>query len=110
MEQPMSPAPDLEIDDPKTIDKYYESVNVEQESRLYRNCLKRLKHSMLANKRMVSWDYDQFIQNYNMYSMGKTIAELHVMLKLLEKGIPKKTKTPVVLTIREGRDQDLQRK
>ncbi|GJX42035.1 hypothetical protein Tco_0257025 [Tanacetum coccineum] len=30
-------------------------------------------------------DYDQFVQNYNMYSMGKTIAELHAMLKLHEK-------------------------
>ncbi|GKD20451.1 retrotransposon protein, putative, ty1-copia subclass, partial [Tanacetum coccineum] len=31
-------------------------------------------------------DYDQFIQNYNMHSMGKTIAELHVMLKRGAKG------------------------
>ncbi|GKA12601.1 hypothetical protein Tco_0692147 [Tanacetum coccineum] len=35
-------------------------------------------------------DYDQFVQNYNMHSMGKTIAKLHAMLKLHEKGIPKK--------------------
>nr|GEU48792.1 hypothetical protein [Tanacetum cinerariifolium] len=47
-------------------------------------------------------DYDQFIQNYNMHSMGKTIAELHAMLKLYEKGIPKKAATPIVLAIREG--------
>ncbi|GJS79067.1 hypothetical protein Tco_0728948 [Tanacetum coccineum] len=39
-------------------------------------------------------DYDQFVQNYNMHSMGKTIAEVHAMLKLHEKGIPKKAKTP----------------
>ncbi|GJR63154.1 zinc finger, CCHC-type containing protein [Tanacetum coccineum] len=38
-------------------------------------------------------DYDQFVQNYNMHSMGKTIAELHVMLKLYKKGIPKKAET-----------------
>ncbi|GJY44633.1 zinc finger, CCHC-type containing protein [Tanacetum coccineum] len=31
-------------------------------------------------------DYDQFVQNYNMHSMGKTLAELHAMLKLHEKG------------------------
>ncbi|GKC29226.1 hypothetical protein Tco_1036520 [Tanacetum coccineum] len=48
-------------------------------------------------------EYDQFVQNYNMHSMGKTIVELHVMLKLHEKGIPKKAETPVVLAIREGR-------
>nr|GEY51849.1 hypothetical protein [Tanacetum cinerariifolium] len=50
-------------------------------------------------------DYDQFIQNYNMHSMGKTLAELHVMQKLHEKGIPKKAKTFAVLAIREGKIQ-----
>ncbi|GKC56812.1 hypothetical protein Tco_1084410, partial [Tanacetum coccineum] len=39
-------------------------------------------------------NYDQFIQNYNMHSIGKTTAELHAMLKLHEKGIPKKAETP----------------
>ncbi|GKB61781.1 retrotransposon protein, putative, ty1-copia subclass [Tanacetum coccineum] len=39
-------------------------------------------------------DYDQFVQNYNMHSMGKSIVELHAMLKLHEKGIPKKAETP----------------
>ncbi|GJX75179.1 hypothetical protein Tco_0313774 [Tanacetum coccineum] len=38
-----------------------------------------------------------------MHIMGKTLAELHVMLKLHEKGILKKAKTPVVLAIREGK-------
>nr|GEW10957.1 hypothetical protein [Tanacetum cinerariifolium] len=47
-------------------------------------------------------DYDQFIHNYNMHIMGKTLAELHAMLKLHEKGIPKKSETPAVLAIREG--------
>ncbi|GKB22467.1 zinc finger, CCHC-type containing protein [Tanacetum coccineum] len=50
-------------------------------------------------------DYDQFVQNYNMHSMGKTLAELHAMLKLHEKGIPKKAETPAVLAIREGKIQ-----
>ncbi|GKB04158.1 retrotransposon protein, putative, ty1-copia subclass [Tanacetum coccineum] len=49
--------------------------------------------------------YDQFVQNYNMHSMRKTIAELHVMLKLYEKGIPKKAETPAVFAIREGKIQ-----
>ncbi|GJU81632.1 hypothetical protein Tco_1283997 [Tanacetum coccineum] len=43
------------------------------------------------------------MQNYNMHGMGKTIPELHAMLKLAEKGIPKKT--PVVLAIRQGQIQ-----
>ncbi|GKA93300.1 hypothetical protein Tco_0815286 [Tanacetum coccineum] len=55
-------------------------------------------------------DYDQFIQNYNMHSLGKTIAELHAMLKLHEKGIPKKAETHAVLTIREGKIQKNKRK
>ncbi|GKB30055.1 hypothetical protein Tco_0869456, partial [Tanacetum coccineum] len=35
----------------------------------------------------LSKDYDQFVQNYNMHGMGKTIPELHAMLKLVEKGV-----------------------
>ncbi|GJW26831.1 hypothetical protein Tco_0040642 [Tanacetum coccineum] len=50
-------------------------------------------------------DYDQFVQNYNMHSMGKTKAELHAMMKLYEKGISKKAENPVVLAIREGKIQ-----
>ncbi|GJX82637.1 retrotransposon protein, putative, ty1-copia subclass [Tanacetum coccineum] len=41
---------------------------------------------------------------------GKTIAELHVMLKLHEKGIPKKAETPAMLAIREGKIQKDKRK
>ncbi|GKD83919.1 retrotransposon protein, putative, ty1-copia subclass [Tanacetum coccineum] len=52
--------------------------------------------------------YDQFMQNYNMNSMGKTIPELHAMLKLLEKSIPKKALA--VLSIRQGKIQNLNHK
>ncbi|GJS88788.1 retrotransposon protein, putative, ty1-copia subclass [Tanacetum coccineum] len=48
-------------------------------------------------------DCDQFVQNYNMHDMGKTIPKLHAMLKLIEKGIPKKTL--VVLAMRQGQIQ-----
>nr|GEU64613.1 hypothetical protein [Tanacetum cinerariifolium] len=78
VEQPTGPAPGPETADSDTINKYYETVNLEQE------------------------DYDQFVQNYNMPNTGKTIAELCAMLKLHEKGIPKKAETPVVLAIREA--------
>ncbi|GJW03235.1 zinc finger, CCHC-type containing protein [Tanacetum coccineum] len=37
--------------------------------------------------------------------LGKTIVELHVMLKLHEKSIPKKAETLAVLAIREGKIQ-----
>ncbi|GJX02924.1 hypothetical protein Tco_0188840, partial [Tanacetum coccineum] len=46
-----------------------------------------------------TYDYDQFVQNYNMHGMGKTIHELHVMLKLTEKSIL--NKAPAVLAIRQ---------
>nr|GEW40223.1 hypothetical protein [Tanacetum cinerariifolium] len=91
VEQPIGPAPDPETTNPDTIDKYYESVNLE----LNKNCLKQSKHFTLANRRM----------NYNMYIMGKMLVELHVMLKLHEKGILKKAETSAVLVIREGKIQ-----
>ncbi|GJY30113.1 zinc finger, CCHC-type containing protein [Tanacetum coccineum] len=78
--------------------------------------LKRLGYAML-NELGVSLilnslnkDYDQFVQNYNMHSMGKIIAELHVMLKLYEKCISKKAETPAVLAIREVKIQKDKRK
>nr|GEV41789.1 hypothetical protein [Tanacetum cinerariifolium] len=47
-------------------------------------------------------DYDQFFLNYNMHRIGKMIAELNAILKLCEKGILTKAKTPVVLDIQGG--------
>ncbi|GJZ72488.1 zinc finger, CCHC-type containing protein [Tanacetum coccineum] len=64
---------------------------------------KELGVSLILNS--LNKDYDQFVHNYNMHSMGKTIAELHVMLKLHKKDIPKKAKTPAVLAIRGGKIQ-----
>nr|GEU44029.1 zinc finger, CCHC-type [Tanacetum cinerariifolium] len=175
VEQPIGPAPDQTVD-PDTIDKYYESVNLEQEfaclmlssmspdlrrtlekynvfdmmkelktmfeehakqelfetvkafhaykqedgqslssyhlkMKSYLDILERLGYDM-PNELGVSLilnslnkDYDQFVQNYNMHSMRKTIAELHDVLKLYEKGIPKKAETPTVLAMREGEIQ-----
>nr|GEU85155.1 hypothetical protein [Tanacetum cinerariifolium] len=34
-------------------------------------------------------EYEGFVQNYNMHSMGKTVNELHAMLKLHEQTLPK---------------------
>nr|GEV11765.1 hypothetical protein [Tanacetum cinerariifolium] len=34
-------------------------------------------------------EYDGFVQNYNMHSIGKTVNELHAMLKLHEQTLPK---------------------
>nr|GEW29730.1 zinc finger, CCHC-type [Tanacetum cinerariifolium] len=48
-------------------------------------------------------DYEQFVLNYNMHSMGKTFAERHAMLKLTKKGLFKKVDTPIILAIRGGK-------
>ncbi|GKF15744.1 hypothetical protein Tco_0057206, partial [Tanacetum coccineum] len=65
--------------------------------------LNELGVSLILNS--LNKDYDQFVQNYNMHSMGKMLAELHAMLKLHKKGILKKAETPTMLAIREGKIQ-----
>ncbi|GKA72689.1 zinc finger, CCHC-type containing protein [Tanacetum coccineum] len=132
--------PNPKTDDPNTIDKYHETINLEQEAKQelfetikafhackqeegqsvstyiltmkgYLDTLERrgyvipkeLDVSLILNS--LNKDYDQLVQNYNMHNIGKSIVELHYMLKLHEKGIPKKAKTPVVLAIREGKIQ-----
>ncbi|GJZ79312.1 hypothetical protein Tco_0644149 [Tanacetum coccineum] len=50
-------------------------------------------------------DFDSFVQNYNMHGMGKTVNELHAMLKLHEDTLPKKDVNPTLHAIRAGRVQ-----
>ncbi|GJZ07336.1 retrotransposon protein, putative, ty1-copia subclass [Tanacetum coccineum] len=51
----------------------------------------------------LSKEYDSFVQNYNMHSMGKTVNELHDMLKLHEETLPKKVDAPALHAIRTGK-------
>nr|GFA58476.1 hypothetical protein [Tanacetum cinerariifolium] len=44
-------------------------------------------------------EYDGFVQNYNMHSMGKTVNELHAMLNLHEQTLPKNN-APALYAIR----------
>nr|GEV91615.1 zinc finger, CCHC-type [Tanacetum cinerariifolium] len=44
-------------------------------------------------------DFDSFVQNYNMHGMGKTVNELHAMLKLHEETLPKKDANPALHAI-----------
>nr|GEV01420.1 retrotransposon protein, putative, Ty1-copia subclass [Tanacetum cinerariifolium] len=46
-------------------------------------------------------EFDGFVQNYNMHSLGKTINELHAMLKLHEQTLPK-TNAPTLHADRAG--------
>ncbi|GKE15740.1 hypothetical protein Tco_1423317 [Tanacetum coccineum] len=64
--------------------------------RSYIDNLERLGHPVSLNLAtsliLVSLrkEYDSFVQNYNIHGMGKTVNELHAMLKLHEKTLPKK--------------------
>nr|GEY20922.1 hypothetical protein [Tanacetum cinerariifolium] len=49
-------------------------------------------------------EYDGFVQNYNMHNMGKTVNELHAMLKLHEQTLPKNN-APALNDIRAGKVQ-----
>ncbi|GJY99841.1 hypothetical protein Tco_0517271 [Tanacetum coccineum] len=110
LEQPLSPAPELETGDLETINAYYELVNAQQEIKGNLDSLERLGYPMpqeLCVSHILNSlfkDYEKFVQNYNMHSMRKTIAELHAMLRLTEKWLPKKAATPVVLSIRGAKD------
>nr|GFC97922.1 zinc finger, CCHC-type [Tanacetum cinerariifolium] len=48
-------------------------------------------------------EFDSFVQNYNIYSMGKTVNELHAMLKLYEQTLTKKD--PALHVIQAGKVQ-----
>ncbi|GKF95827.1 hypothetical protein Tco_0288562 [Tanacetum coccineum] len=62
----------------------------------YLDQLERLKNLMPLELRVsliltsMSKEYNGFVQNNNMHSTRKTVAELHAMLKLHEKRFPKK--------------------
>nr|GEU51822.1 hypothetical protein [Tanacetum cinerariifolium] len=49
-------------------------------------------------------EYDGFVQNYNMHSMGKIVNELHAMLKLHEQTMPQ-SNAPALNAIRAGKVQ-----
>ncbi|GJR23630.1 retrotransposon protein, putative, ty1-copia subclass [Tanacetum coccineum] len=51
-------------------------------------------------------EFDRFVQNYNMHSLGKTVNELHAMLKLHEQtlNLPKNN-APALHAIRAGKVQ-----
>ncbi|GJX17412.1 zinc finger, CCHC-type containing protein [Tanacetum coccineum] len=52
-------------------------------------------------------EYDSFVQNYNMHSMGKSVNELHAMLMLHEVMLPKKVVAPVHHAIRAEKDANV---
>ncbi|GJU24256.1 retrotransposon protein, putative, ty1-copia subclass [Tanacetum coccineum] len=107
LEQPLAPRPDPTASQ-AAHDAYDASFDAQNEMKSYLDTLERLGYAMSKELGVslilnsLNKDYDQFIQNYNMHSMGKTLAELHAMLKFHEKGILRKAETPTMLAIREG--------
>ncbi|GJU44312.1 hypothetical protein Tco_1201578 [Tanacetum coccineum] len=63
VEQPIGPAPDPETADPDTIDKYYESVNLEQE----------VAWIMLSS---MSPDLQRTLEKYNAFDMMKELKTI----------------------------------
>ncbi|GKC39499.1 zinc finger, CCHC-type containing protein [Tanacetum coccineum] len=82
----------------------------------YIDSLERLGHAMTQNLSVrlilvsLRKEYDGFVQNYNMLSMGKTVNELHAMLKLHEQTLPPKEVAHALHAIRAGRIQKNQKK
>ncbi|GJR04739.1 retrotransposon protein, putative, ty1-copia subclass [Tanacetum coccineum] len=76
----------------------------------YIDNLERLGHlvsiSLAVSLILVSLrkEYDSFVQNYNMHGMGKTVNELHAMLKLHEQTLPKRD-APALHAIRASKVQ-----
>nr|GEW88596.1 hypothetical protein [Tanacetum cinerariifolium] len=70
------------------------------------------KHELLQTVREFSHVQARrrFMQNYNIHNMGKTVNELHAMLKLQEQTMPKKDDAHALHAIRAGRVQKNQKK
>ncbi|GKF71346.1 hypothetical protein Tco_0207460, partial [Tanacetum coccineum] len=88
---------------------YVQQADQELLQTLYIDNLERLGHAMTRNLSfsiiLVSLrkEYDGFVQNYIMHSMGKTVNELHAILKLHEQTLPPKEVAPALHAIRAGR-------
>ncbi|GKE19575.1 zinc finger, CCHC-type containing protein [Tanacetum coccineum] len=82
----------------------------------YIDNLEHLGHAMTQNLSVslilvsLRKEYDGFVQNYNMHSMGKTVTELHAMLKLHEQTLPPKEFALALHAIRAGRIKKNQKK
>ncbi|GKC54478.1 zinc finger, CCHC-type containing protein [Tanacetum coccineum] len=84
--------------------------------KIYIDNLEHLGHAMTQNLSVslilvsLRKEYDGFVQNYSMHSMGKTVTGLHAMLKLHEQTLPPKEAAPALHAIRAGRIQKNQKK
>ncbi|GJW43204.1 cysteine-rich receptor-like protein kinase 8 [Tanacetum coccineum] len=86
---------------------YVQQADQELLQTSYIENLERLGHAMTQNLSVslilvsLRKEYEGFVQNYNMH--GKTVNELHAMLKLHEQTLPPKEVAPALHAIRAGR-------
>nr|GEU54043.1 hypothetical protein [Tanacetum cinerariifolium] len=99
LEQPIPPAPELL----QTTRDFHSCKQEERKSvssyvlkmKGYIDNLERLRHPVTLGLGVsliligLRKEFDGFVQNYNMHSLGKKINELHPMLKLHDKTLPK---------------------
>ncbi|GJR50023.1 retrotransposon protein, putative, ty1-copia subclass [Tanacetum coccineum] len=75
----------------------------------YIDQLESLGHPVTLNLRVslilvgLSKEYDSFVQNYKKHNMGKTVNELHAILKLHEETLPKKVVALALHAIKAGK-------
>ncbi|GKB70183.1 retrotransposon protein, putative, ty1-copia subclass [Tanacetum coccineum] len=91
----------IELIDPdgKKFDRVFQSIPTTRKLSTKKNLsdILNLDHSMMTRNRTpisliligLRKEFDRFVHNYNMHSMGKTVNELHAMLKLHEQTLPK---------------------
>ncbi|GJR49326.1 zinc finger, CCHC-type containing protein [Tanacetum coccineum] len=77
----------------------------------YIDNLERLGHPMTLGLTVsliligLGKEFDSFMQNYNMHNLGKTVNELHAMLKLHKQTLPKNN-APALHVIRTGKKRN----
>ncbi|GKA93063.1 hypothetical protein Tco_0815049 [Tanacetum coccineum] len=74
----------------------------------YRTLMSNLRTFLITWRTLLNGltsDFADFVKNYNMHNMRKTIGEIHALLIEYEKGLPKKAATPQVPMIQGGRIQ-----
>ncbi|GJW59445.1 hypothetical protein Tco_0108780 [Tanacetum coccineum] len=92
----------------KTLDHLGTYDMLKELKTFYIDNLECLGHAMTQNLAVslilvsLRKEYDGFVQNYNMHNMGKTVTELHAILKLHEQTLPQKDVAPALHAIRAG--------
>nr|GEY76070.1 hypothetical protein [Tanacetum cinerariifolium] len=120
LEQPIPPAPVVSAEhELLQTTRYFHSCKQEEgqlvssyvlKMKGYIDNLKRLGHPVTlglgASLILIGLrkEFDGFVQNYNMHSLGKTINKLHAMLKLHKQTLPKNN-APILHAIRAGKVQ-----